>query len=130
MDGRQPRGPRQVAWASGGAFAALCVSATACGPTQSTALIMDADVQLQAATTAEAEALAPYEWTAARQYLHKAREEQGYADYEVAIDFAEKARKYARDAKAKAMAAKAEGAPPNAGPGTVKLPAASEKAEN
>jgi len=52
------------------------------------------------------------------------------ADYEVAIDFAEKARKYARDAKAKAMAAKAEGAPPNAGPGTVKLPAASEKAEN
>ncbi len=102
----------------------------ACGPTQSTALIMDADVQLAAATSAQAEALAPYEWTAARQYLHKAREEQGYSDYEAAIEFAEKARRYALDAKAKAMAARAEGARPDAGPGPVGLPAAPQKAGN
>lgn len=83
-----------------------------CGPTKSTALIMDADVQLQAARTADAEKLAPYEFTAASEYLHKAREEQGYSDFEVSIDFGEKAVKYATEAKEKAMAAKNEGALP------------------
>ncbi len=84
----------------------------ACGPTQSTALIIDADVELQAARTADASKLAPYEFTAAELYLHKAREEQGYSDFEQAIDFAQKAVTYARDAKQKAMAAKSEGALP------------------
>ncbi len=85
----------------------------ACGPTQSTAIIMDADVQLEAARAADAPKLAPYEYTAGEAYLKKAREEQGYADYDISIDFARKARKHATDAKQKAMAAKAEGALPN-----------------
>jgi hypothetical protein len=93
------------------ALSALAVSA-GCGPTQSTALIIDADVQLQAARTADAPKLSPYEFTAAEAYLHKAREEQGYSDFEVAIDFADKASKFAREAKEKAMAARAEGAVP------------------
>lgn len=84
----------------------------ACGPTQSTALIIDADVELQAARTADASRLAPYEFTAAELYLHKAREEQGYSDFEQAIDFAQKALDNARSAKQKAMAAKSEGALP------------------
>ncbi|HCF62732.1 MAG TPA: hypothetical protein DFS52_32680 [Myxococcales bacterium] len=85
----------------------------ACGPTKSTALIMDADVQLEAARTAGAEKLAPYEYTAAIEYLHKAREEQGYADFEVAIDFANKALDNAVKAKKKSMEAKSEGELPD-----------------
>jgi hypothetical protein len=79
---------------------------------ESTALIMDADVQVEAARAADASRLSPYEFTAAVAYLHKAREETGYADYEVAIDFAHKASKFAHEAKEKAMAAAAEGALP------------------
>jgi hypothetical protein len=75
---------------------------------------MDADVELQAAKTADAAKLAPYEYARAEVYLHKAREEQGYADYEVAISLAEKALDSARQAKKKAMGAKAEGAIPEA----------------
>lgn len=78
---------------------------TACGPIQSTAFLLDADVQLEAARTAGAEKYSPYEWTAAKLYLHKAREEVGYSDFEAAVDFAQKASKYANDAKAKSLAA-------------------------
>ncbi|MGI5862347.1 MAG: DUF4398 domain-containing protein [Myxococcales bacterium] len=85
----------------------------ACGPTKSTALIMDVDVQIEAARTAGAEKLAPYEYTAAVAYLHKAREEQGYSDFEVAIDFANKALDNAIKAKKKAMEAKSDGALPD-----------------
>ncbi|HEY3449750.1 MAG TPA: hypothetical protein VGK67_25575 [Myxococcales bacterium] len=86
---------------------------TACGPTQSTALIMDGDVQLEAARMADAPKLAPYEFTAAEVYLHKAREEQGYSDFDISIDFGKKAVKFATEAKKKSMAAKADGALPN-----------------
>ncbi len=92
----------------------MALAAVACGPVQSTALIVDADVQYEAARAADAARLSPYEFTSAEVYLHKAREEVGYADYEVAIDFANKASKFARDAKEKSMAAKAEGALPSA----------------
>jgi hypothetical protein len=95
-------------------FCLACAAAmSSCGPTQSTALIMDADVQLEAARAADGPKLAPFEYTSAEVYLHKAREEQGYADYEVAIDFARKAVKYGTEAKVKAMAARAEGAVPS-----------------
>jgi Domain of unknown function (DUF4398) len=86
---------------------------SACGPVQSTAYLLDADVALEAARTADAEKYAPYEYTAARLYLLKAREEVGYSDYDVALDFARKASKYANEAKAKALATSAsEDAPP------------------
>jgi len=74
-----------------------------CGPVQSTAYLLDADVQIEAARTAQADKYAPYEWTAANLYLHKAREEVGYSDFEVAVDFAQKASKYANEARDKAM---------------------------
>ncbi len=76
-----------------------------CGPIQSTALLLDADVALDSARTANAEKLAPYEYTAAHLYLLKAREEVGYSDFEVAVDFARKAAKFAREAREKALAA-------------------------
>ncbi|MGC4115538.1 MAG: DUF4398 domain-containing protein [Myxococcales bacterium] len=102
---------RSAAIILGAALSGLGLAA--CGPTQSTALIMDGDVQLEAARMADAPKLAPYEFTAAEAYLHKAREEQGYSDFEVSIDFGRKAVKFAQEAKKKAMAAKAEGALPN-----------------
>ena len=77
----------------------------ACGPVQSTAHLLDADVQLEAARTAQADKLAPYEWTAANLYLHKAREEVGYADFEQAVTYAQKASKFANAARDVAMKA-------------------------
>jgi len=40
-----------------------------CGPVKSTSHLLDAEVQIQAARTAGAEKLAPYEWTAANLYI-------------------------------------------------------------
>ncbi len=85
-----------------GLFAALVVG---CGPVQSTAYLLDAEVQIEAARTAQADKLAPYEWTLANLYIHKAREEVGYSDYEAAVSFAQKASANARQAKTKAMGA-------------------------
>jgi hypothetical protein len=84
-------------------LAALCALA-GCGPTYSTSLILDADVQFEAARAADAAKYAPYEYTLAEAYLHKAREEQGYADYDVCIRFAKKAGEAAKKAKEKALA--------------------------
>jgi hypothetical protein len=81
------------------AIVALGGLSLGCGPVQSTSLILDADVQLEAARAADAPKYAPYEYTLADAYLHKAREEQGYADYEVCIDFAHKALDNAKKAK-------------------------------
>jgi hypothetical protein len=71
---------------------------------RSTANILDAEVQIQAARTAGAEKEAPFEWTAANLYLDKAREEVGYSDYQAGVDFAVKASKYANEAREKSMA--------------------------
>ncbi len=64
----------------------------ACGPIQSSSLLVDASADLSAARTAEAERLAPFEYVAAEEYLHKAREEQSYANFEIAVEFAKKSR--------------------------------------
>ncbi len=76
-----------------------------CGPLRSTSNLLDAEVQIQAARTAGAEKLAPYEWTAANLYIRKAREEVGYSDFQAGVDFAEKASKFANDAREKSLAA-------------------------
>lgn len=85
-----------------GLFAA---SLLGCGPVQSTAYLLDADVQIQAARTAGAERYAPYEWTAANLYLRKAREEVGYSDFQAGVDFAEKASKFANEARTRSLEA-------------------------
>lgn len=77
----------------------------ACGPVQSTSFLLDAEVQIEAAHTAGADKYAPYEWTAANLYIHKAREEVGYSNFETGVAYAGKASKYANDARSKAMAA-------------------------
>ena len=83
-----------------------------CGPVQTTAHLLDAEVQIEAARTAQADKLAPYEWTLANLYIHKAREEVGYSDFEAAVDFAKKASLNANEARKKAMG---EVAKPEAG---------------
>src|SRR5256885_9293470 len=75
-----------------------------CGPVRSTGFILDAEVQIQAARTAGADKLAPYEWTSANLYLHKARESVGHSAYQVAVDFAEKASKFANQAREQSLA--------------------------
>lgn len=72
---------------------------------QSTAYLLDAAVQIEAARTAQAERLAPYEWTSANLYLHKAREEVGYSDFEQAVSYSKKASGFAHKAKENAMKA-------------------------
>ena len=83
---------------------AVAGALSGCGPIKSTSHLLDAEVQIQAARTAGAEKLAPYEWTAANLYFHKAKEEVGYSDYQSGVDFAEKAARYATEAREKALA--------------------------
>jgi hypothetical protein len=87
-----------------------------CGPIVSTSMIMDAEAKLAAAKAAEAERYAPYEYTAAEEYLHKAHEEVGYADYGPAIDYAYKAAEAAERGTKRASDEKAKflDAPPDA----------------
>ncbi len=58
---------------------------------------------LAAAKEAQADKLAPYEYTAAESYLHKAREEAGYAQYQDSIEFGRKAEELAHKARAIAL---------------------------
>ncbi len=92
-----------------GALVILLGALAGCGPVQSTAYLLDAEVQIEAARTAGAEKLAPYEWTAANLSLHMAREEVGFSDYETGVGFAQKASRFAREARTKAMAATNKG---------------------
>jgi hypothetical protein len=70
-----------------------------CGPIQSGTLIVEAQAELAAAQTSEAKKNAPFEYVAAEEYLHKAREKQSYSDYELSVVFARKARDCARAAR-------------------------------
>lgn len=47
----------------------------------------------------KADKFAPYEMTAAQEYLHKSRELAGYARFHDSVGFAQKATKNARDAR-------------------------------
>jgi hypothetical protein len=76
-----------------------------CGPAQSTSALIDADVEIEGARSAGAQAAAPYEITTAEAYLKKARELAGYSQYENAAVFAGKARDFATEARVKALAA-------------------------
>jgi hypothetical protein len=55
---------------------------------------------VSAAKLAQAERYAPYEFTGAEEYLHKAREEAGYAQYQDAIEYGRRAEELANRARA------------------------------
>ncbi len=87
-------------------FFLLAISAAlGCGPVVSGVEIVNANVALSAAETAGAKRTAIYEYTAAREYLQKAREENGYSDFWASRIYAEKALDYALKARKKAEAA-------------------------
>jgi hypothetical protein len=73
---------------------------TGCGPVQYVSQVTQrAATEVAAARSAGADKLAPYEFTTAQLYLHKAREEAGYADYQAAIRFGKRAEIMARKAR-------------------------------
>jgi hypothetical protein len=84
-------------------LSALC-GAAACGPIVGGVDIVNANIALSSAETAGAKRSAVYEYTAAREYLQKAREEYGYSDFWAARMYAEKAEGYAVQARKKAEA--------------------------
>ena len=88
--------------------AAVCGLATliagGCGPIEYLNQVASkAASAVAAAKQAEADRYAPYEYTAAEEYLHKAREEAGYAQYQDSIEYGHKAEDMAHRARAIAL---------------------------
>jgi outer membrane biogenesis lipoprotein LolB len=84
------------------AFLAIATLA-ACGPIRSTAALIDADVEIEAARAAGAAQLSPYEFTGAVAYLKKAREVSGRSQYEAAGRFALRSVELAKEARKNAV---------------------------
>src|SRR5580698_5940113 len=79
------------------AVATVC----ACGPVEYINQVGNrAASAVSAAKLAQSDRYAPYEYTAAEAYLHKAREEAGHAEYEDAIEYGRKAEELANRARA------------------------------
>jgi hypothetical protein len=76
------------------ALAVLC----GCGPAQSTIMINEAEVAFEKARLNDGATKSPYEFYSAQEYLHKAKEEWGYSDFEAALDYAALARKFSEEA--------------------------------
>lgn len=83
-------------------FLGAAAAATGCGPVQSTQRISQAEVAFERARVVEAHEKAPYEYKSAQYYLHKAKEEWGYSDFEAAYDYATEAKSAAEAARLKA----------------------------
>jgi len=89
--------------AIGAVLSAILIAWSGCGPVESTSLIVEADTALHNAKTTDAQKKSPYEYTAAEQYMHKAREKWGTSDFEYSIDYATQARDLATNARERAM---------------------------
>jgi len=83
---------------------AALVLAEGCGPVVSGVQIINVNIAISAAETAGAKRAAVYEYTAAKEYLQKAREEHGYSDFWASRIYADKALDYAVRARKKAEA--------------------------
>lgn len=88
-------------------LAPLALVLTGCGPVVSGVQLVKANIALSAAETAGAKTSAVYEYTAAVEYLKKAREENAYSDFSASRTYADKALEYALRARQKAVAAAA-----------------------
>ena len=82
-----------------------------CGPVEYISQVGNrAASAVSSAKLAQADRYAPFEYTAAEEYLHKAREEAGYAEYQDAIEFGRKAEDFANRARAIAVSKQAAAA--------------------
>jgi hypothetical protein len=88
------------------------VSMTACGPIEYINQVSSkAASAVVSAKLAQADHYAPYEYTAAEEYLHKAREEAGYAQYQDAIEYGRRAEELANRARAISVARLSQSTP-------------------
>ena len=79
-------------------------SLAGCGPVEYINQVsFKAASALAAAKEAQADRYAPYEYTKAESYLHKAREEAAYAQYQDSIEYGRKAEEQAHKARAIAL---------------------------
>jgi Domain of unknown function (DUF4398) len=93
------------------AVAAFAAMIAGCGPIEYLNQVSNkASSAVAAAKAAEADRYAPYEYTAAEEYLHKAREEAGYAEYQDAIEYGRKSEELANRARAIAATHGSKGA--------------------
>jgi uncharacterized protein DUF4398 len=103
-----------------GLMAALALwamtTATGCGPIEYISIVtFDASKAVNEAKASRASELAPYEYTAAVEYLHKAREVGGYARYHEAATWGRKSRDFGNlAAKLARERSSATDAPPKA----------------
>ena len=108
--------------------ALLATVAAACGPVQYIGTVTQGAASAVAgAKAANAETYAPFEYTAAVEYLHKAREEEGYADHQAAVHLGKLAQQHAE--KAKKIAIDNAGRPPEPNPAE-ESPADAPETEN
>jgi hypothetical protein len=92
----------------------LVLASSACGPFQYiNQVTRRASSHVAAAEAAGGEKYAPYEYTTAVLYLHKAREEEGYAHHQAAVRFGRKAEEMAK--KAREIALEQSGLEPQGG---------------
>jgi hypothetical protein len=91
------------------ATALVAAGAAACGPVTSTMTVNEATVAVEAAQAVDAERYALYEYASAVEYLKKAKEEEGFSDFQAAVDLARKARDFAEKARQRALASPLRG---------------------
>jgi hypothetical protein len=77
----------------------LAGAISGCGPIEYiTVVTFEASRSVAAAKGVHADRLAPYEYTAAVEYLHKARELGGYSRYHQSVEFGRKSRDFGHQA--------------------------------
>lgn len=81
----------------------ILLFAVGCGPITATTAIAEATVAIEAAKGAQADQFAKYEFNRARAHLWKAKEEEGYSDFQDAITLARESKVFAEKAKARSM---------------------------
>jgi hypothetical protein len=87
----------------------VVISGSGCGPIEYINQVGNkAASAVSAAKLASADRYAPYEYTAAEEYLHKAREEAGHSEYQDSIEYGRRAEELANRARAIAVSKLAE----------------------
>jgi hypothetical protein len=85
-------------------LASIVSGASGCGPIEYINQVGNkAASAVSAAKLASADRYAPFEYTAAEEYLHKAREEAGHAEYQDSIEYGRKSEELANRARAIAL---------------------------
>ena len=90
---------KKFSWLTGLFFSGSMLLLLGCGPITSATAIKEAKVAIAEADSAGAVNGAPYEYYSAVERLKKAREEQGYSDFQAAVDLAVEAKRLAIVAK-------------------------------